>query len=207
MANIKAWLIALAALVAFPGSLHAQQASLKGSKESMALQNSVADKMGLVRVYEDQLESLKEQQVLVQLPEEEFIKVDGRLSGKYRWCLPSTRDFLIELGRDFHDRFGVPLRVTSAVRSIEYQNGLILRNGNAARGDTPDSRSSHLTGATVDITKRGLTQEQLVWLRARLTLHEYMGRAEVTEEFQQPVFHIMVLPSNTSVELTGHLTR
>jgi hypothetical protein len=153
----------------------------------------VADELAQTRLREDELQISKDNGQLVRLPENETVRISPRLPEKYRWCLPATHAFILELGRQFYDRHGTPLQITSAVRTVEYQQVIMQRNANAARGETPERRSPHLTGSTIDIAKGGLTDNQRIWLGARLLLNEEQGRVEATEEFRQAVFHVMVL--------------
>jgi hypothetical protein len=65
------------------------------------------------------------------------------------------------------------------------------KNKNAAPVSGPTS-SSHLGGSTVDITKKGLTKDEIRWMRKALLKLEAQDLVEATEEFRQSVFHIMV---------------
>ena len=55
--------------------------------------------------------------------------------------------------------------------------------------------SSHLTGATLDISKKGMSAKQLEWMRRVLGNLRARGYLYAVEEFQQPTFHIMVYKS------------
>ncbi len=165
---------------------------LQGSPEALARQNKLADLERLPRIREKQIRAFQRSELLVPLPNEQGVTIDYRLSTKYRWCRPKTKDFLIDIGSDFYREFGKKIQVNSAIRTVEYQARLIKRNGNAASNKPGPRESSHLTGATIDIAKRGMSPEQLVWMRDRLANLERRGLIEATEEFQQPVFHIMV---------------
>jgi hypothetical protein len=55
--------------------------------------------------------------------------------------------------------------------------------------------SPHLTGATVDIAKQGLSLRELAWMRAWLLPPQKAGKIDVEEEFQQACFHITVYKS------------
>lgn len=168
-------------------------ASLRGSPESLAIQNQNADEAGLIRIANDtELEYLKGEHVLVPIPAE-AVDVDERMPEKFRFVLPSTRRFLRELGYQFMRTFEKKLVITSAVRTQEYQNLLRTSNGNAAASEYGPSQSSHLTGATIDIGKKGLSLLETEWLRVRLLHFENDGYVEATEEFTQLVFHVMVL--------------
>ena len=108
-----------------------------------------------------------------------------------RYLRPWSKLFLTRLSSQFRARFGKPLRVTSLLRTAEYQRSLQRRNGNAASATGP-KRSSHLTGASLDISKKGLTQRERDWLRRVLNSLRSKGYLYAIEEYKQPVFHIMV---------------
>lgn len=165
---------------------------LQGSPEALARQNELADLEKLPRIRERQIKTFQQSELLVPLPKMMGVIIDYRLSTKYQWCRPWARTFLIDIGSDFHREFGKNIQVNSAVRTVEHQAKLIKRNGNAASNKPGPRESSHLTGATIDIAKRGMSPEQLTWMRDRLMNLERRGLIEATEEFRQPVFHIMV---------------
>ena len=74
---------------------------------------------------------------------------------------------------------------------MEYQKRLQETNGNAAAAEG-DIVSPHLTGATIDIAKQGLSRQELGWMRHWLMPLEAAGKIDVEEEFQQSCFHITV---------------
>jgi len=112
----------------------------------------------------------------------------------YRYLRPWSKTLLERLGRQFHARFHKRLRVTSLVRTVARQMELAERNGNAASATGP-RRSSHLTGATLDISKTNMTGAERQWVRRVLRQLRGGGYLYAVEEFQQPVFHIMVYRS------------
>lgn len=165
---------------------------LRGSPASMERQNAQADRDGLSRLTEKQLEVFKKNQLLVPLPTNKTLIVDDRLPEKYRWCRPCTGKFLNDLGKDYESKFGRPIQINSAVRTVEYQQELRGRNGNAASAKMGPRQSSHLTGAAVDIAKKNMPFAELRWMRSRLMDIEKKKLIEATEEFRQSVFHVMV---------------
>ena len=183
----------------FPTTAFSATASLVGSPESLVKQNKVADLEMLKRIENDRdLEELKKAGIVVPLPLS--AKIDSRLDEKWRYCLQCTSDFLDDLAVDFIDRFGRQFQVNSAVRTIERQ--LEIRRGdknnpeNINAAPTEGQRASpHLTGATIDIAKIGLSSEELDWLRERLLLFEDRDFVEATEEWEQLCFHVMVFNS------------
>jgi hypothetical protein len=89
------------------------------------------------------------------------------------------------------ETFHTPLEVSSAVRTVVYQAHLRRINGNAAPAQG-DIVSPHLTGATIDIAKDGLSRQEIEWMRQWLLPLEAAGKIDVEEEFQQACFHITV---------------
>ena len=168
---------------------------LRGSHESLVRQNERAERDGLLRVKDDvDLEALRRQGSLVALPELTAMRTDGRLPANRRYCRVWTERFLADLARVHYERFHTPLQVNSAVRTIEYQRHLLHINGNAAPAEG-DVASPHLTGAAIDIAKKGLTPSEVAWMRAYLLPLEQSGRIDVEEEFKQSCFHISVYRS------------
>ena len=170
--------------------------SLHGSKKVAKHQNAVADKENLSRIANDaQLKQFIKSGLLVPLQENLFIKIDSRLDTKYCYVRPWTRDFLNNMGMSFGTRFhGKSLQINSAVRTVAKQKQLRQINGNAAPTEGP-TQSSHTTGATVDIAKKDLSEDQLDWLRDYFRNKKEAGKIDVVEEKRQLVFHVMVFKS------------
>jgi len=165
---------------------------LKGSRESLVRQNTRADEDGLTRIEDDDaLAEMRRGGDLVALPVNSGLTVDPRLPANRRYCRSWTADFLADMSRAHFTRFRSPLQVNSAVRTVEYQRHLRGINGNAAPAEG-DIASPHLTGATIDIGKRGMSMAQIGWMRAYLLPLQSKGRIDVEEEFQQACFHITV---------------
>jgi Family of unknown function (DUF5715) len=168
---------------------------LKGSRESLIRQNQRSEADGLERIEDDdQLNELRSQHALVGVPVSMSLRINTDLPVNRRYCRPWTAHFLSDLGRVHYARFHRPLQVNSAVRTVEYQRRLIEVNGNAAPADG-DIASPHLTGATIDIAKKGLSVSEVAWMRAYLLPLQTAGKIDVEEEFYQSCFHITVYKS------------
>lgn len=170
----------------------ASAASLRADSSSQVIQNERADEDHLSRM-EDL--SMTERWVRLELLQ----PVAGKTSHYYlhavpdqnRYLRPWAKLFLMRLSRQFRARFGAPMRVTSLLRTAEYQRALARRNGNAAAAKGP-KRSAHLTGACLDISKKGMSSAQQAWVRRVLSSLRSKGYLYAIEEYQQPVFHILV---------------
>lgn len=163
---------------------------VKGSRESLMRQNEKTDELERIQD-DDQLNDLVQNGALVELPNDTTVDVAGNLPGNRRFCRAWTKTFVSDFARDYYDQFHQPLVVTSAVRTVQVQKKLRRHNHNAADIDG-DLASPHLTGATIDIGKRGMTKKQLEWCRNYLLEKQNTGNVDVEEEFRQRVFHITV---------------
>jgi Family of unknown function (DUF5715) len=171
---------------------------LRGSHESLVRQNQRAEQDGLLRIRDDEdIQNLRRLGSLVALPATGGLRVDEHLPFNRRYCRVWTGHFLSDLGRVHYGRFGTELQVNSAVRTVEYQRHLLRINGNAAPAEG-DVASPHLTGAAVDISKKGLSPSEIAWLRAYLLPLQTAGKIDVEEEFHQACFHISVYKTYTS---------
>jgi hypothetical protein len=117
-----------------------------------------------------------------------------RVVGVPRWrrvARPWTRLFLYQLGQAVHALFGGRLRVRDLTRTEAVQAALGAWNGNAApaRGAVA---STHLTGASVDLSKVEHSDVEIAWLRLVLDRLTERGLVSAIEEFAQPHFHVMV---------------
>ncbi len=165
---------------------------LRGSYESLVRQNEKTQADGLERIEDDNdLRDRIARGMLVSVPVSAALAVNGNLPVNRRYCRPWTAVFLRDLARAHAAAFHRPLEVSSAVRTVAYQKQLEKTNGNATSAEG-DIASPHLTGATIDIAKKGLSRQQIGWMRAWLLPLEEAGKIDVEEEFRQACFHITV---------------
>lgn len=178
-------------------------APLRGSLASLERQNERLEAEGLERIEDEaDLAARIADKLLVPLPASSALVVNPALEENHRYCRPWTAKFLADLARAHEAAFHRPIEVSSAVRTVEYQRRLMRTNGNAAPAEG-DLVSPHLTGATVDIAKKGLTRAEMAWLRKRLMGLEAEGKIDVEEEFRQACFHITVYKSYAPAGTTG----
>ncbi len=165
---------------------------MKGTHEILVHQNQMALSDGLERIQNDsQLADMRRSRLLVDLPDDDSLYPNDALPLNRRYARPWTVRFLHDLARAHYARFGTPLIVTSAARTVEFQRRLVRVNGNAAP-PTGDIASPHLYGQAIDLAKRGMSLTEIIWMRAYLTPVEDDGKIDVEEEFQQACFHISV---------------
>lgn len=169
---------------------------------SQNIQNRQADKDGLSRLRDSEtcraklvdpcydIAGFYGSGLLVSLPDVDGLEVKD-LDSEWQFVRPWTANFLRDLvAYRKKSRLHGDFFITSAVRTIERQLELQGENQNATKAFGPRA-SSHLTGATVDITKRGMSQAEIYWMRQ--TLRPLHGKTiYVVEETLQPCFHIMV---------------
>ena len=165
---------------------------MRGSHEILVHQNRMAVSDGLERIANDrELADMHRLKLLVDLPDDDSIYPNDALPLNRRYARPWTVRFLRDMARAHYTRFGTPLIVTSAVRTVEFQRRLVRVNGNAAP-PTGDIASPHLYGQAIDLAKRGMSLTEITWMRAYLGPVEDQGKIDVEEEFQQACFHISV---------------
>lgn len=170
-------------------------APLRGSMESLIRQNDRTDADNLERIQDDDdLRARIASGALVPVPVSDSLTINGDLPQIRRYCRPWTAKFLKDLSRAHQAAFQRPFEVSSAVRTVEYQMHLMRVNGNAAPA-LGDIASPHLTGATIDIAKHGMSRNELYWMRDRLNALQNEGKIDVEEEFHQACFHITVYKS------------
>jgi hypothetical protein len=168
---------------------------LWGSHESLERQDERLQADGLERIEnESDLSSRIEHHLLVPVPASDALTVNAELPANHRYCRPWTARFLADLARAHQAAFHRPIEVSSAVRTVEYQQHLMRINGNAAPADG-DIFSPHLMGATIDIAKGQMTRDEIAWMRRHLLALQLAGKIDVEEEFEQACFHISVYKS------------
>lgn len=190
---MTAW-IKLGLVFALSGGL-LSAASLRATGESQIIQNQRADGDHLSRMENDTMAARwKRLKLLTPVASKTSTYYLSNIPKSSRYLRPWSKLFLSRLSRQYRTRFGKPLRVTSLLRTAVRQKALRRRNGNAASVTGP-KRSSHLTGASIDISKKDMGRAQRAWMRrVLLSLHE-KGYLYAIEENQQPNFHVMVYRS------------
>ncbi|MGB8770569.1 MAG: DUF5715 family protein [Candidatus Korobacteraceae bacterium] len=162
-----------------------------GSHDLLVQQNEELDRQQLPRIADEgQLIRYEVAQVLVPVTETDALKIAPDLPENRRYCRPWTRDFLQDFSQAYYHQFHSPLQVNSLVRTMEQQQRLRRYNRYAAP-ETGDTASTHLTGVTFDLSRRGLTGEQYGWILAYMLPLKESGMVDPIEE-SQPVLHVVV---------------
>ncbi len=165
---------------------------LRGSRASLLRQNERDDAEGLIRIQDQaQLADLESEGKLVPLPVSIGLRVNPSLPPDRRYCRPWTALFLAALARSHYARFHRPIEIDSAVRTVSFQRHLEMINGNAAPAEG-DLASPHLSGAAIDIGKKGMSFSEIAWMRGWLLPVQTADKIDVEEEFHQACFHIDV---------------
>jgi hypothetical protein len=178
---------------------------LRATSKSQILQNRYADREDLSRMTDAaMIQRFDRGGYLVDVPPKSPYYDLANIPERFRYLRPWSKLFLDRLSRQYYARFGKELRVTSLVRTVKLQARLTRTNGNAADAHGR-RRSSHLTGATLDISKRGMTLAERNWMRRVLHSLKKQSCLYAVEEFSQPAFHIMVYRSYT--QYVARITR
>jgi hypothetical protein len=197
-------LLAAAALWCAAAPARAQRPrELVGKPEKMARQNAVADRHDLTRMSDPAVvRRMAKQGHLVRIPTRGTgYFVDSKLGTGYRhrevlhYARPWVRRFLQREGAHFAKAFkGSSFKVSSLVRTEDYQKQLVRKNVNAAPGRDWRTQSAHLTGAALDVSKRGMSPHQINWMRRHLVSLQRQGWVIAVEEMKTNTFHIFVQP-------------
>lgn len=191
------------ALSTFSTEVRAGNASLRGGISSQKKQNHVANKGSLSRMRDlSDLKKFVRLGLLVPVTNTTSYELGPYLgyldpgnSAWYRYSRPWTKRFLDrELGAG-HRATGHRFKITSLVRTKMYQKKLVKKGANAISGKKWWMQSSHLTGATVDISYKDMSPKAQRWLEKRLLQLERRGLIEATKEHRSLCFHIMIFPS------------
>lgn len=162
---------------------------------SQKIQNQQVEKDGLERLQDDNdLERLKQEKKLVPLPVLFGLEIKD-LDPKWHFCRPWVAQFIKDLVEKFRKEKRFPnkkLFITSAIRTAERQNEIIKKEKNLNAISVEDENPSvHMAGVAIDITKKQMSYEEILWMRKiLLPIHEKV--VYVVEEFRQSCFHIMV---------------
>jgi hypothetical protein len=169
----------------------------KGSHEMLVKQNEIIDTLELPRIADDdELIDVIQNEELVELQQTSALRIASNLKETRRYCKPWTRDFVQDFSQAFYNEFKKPIQVNSAVRTVQQQKKLRRRNRNAGpiEGETA---STHLTGISLDISKRGLTRAQHKWVEEYFLPLKTLGLIDPIEERRQAVFHVVVFDRYT----------
>ena len=170
-----------------------------GSHAMLVRQNEQLNDLELPRIAnDDELITLEMANELVPVADSESLTVAPNLLESRRYCRPWTRSFLQDMSAAFYDEFRHPIVATSLVRTVEQQKKLRRRIRNAGPPDG-ETASTHLTGVTVDILKRGLTKEEHTWIEQYMMPLKQAGLVDPIEERRQPVFHVVVFNTYDTV--------
>lgn len=162
-----------------------------GSHDLLVQQNIELDRLQLPRIAdEEELTRFELLQQLVPVNESAALKIADSLPENRRYCRPWTRDFLENFSQAFYNQFQIPIQVNSLVRTAEQQRHLRRYNRYAAP-EIGETASTHLTGVTVDLSRRGLTKAQYAWVRSYMLPLKEGGMIDPIEE-RQPVLHVVV---------------
>jgi Family of unknown function (DUF5715) len=201
-----AFVTALALLAAPARAWGGDESLLVAKASSQAIQNVRANTYHLSRLRDRAMvRRFHAAGLLVSVPSHARYYYLHAIPAGYRYLRPWAKVFLQRLSQEYYAKFKQRLRVTSLVRTVGLQVQLMHGNPNAARATGP-YRSSHLTGAALDISKRFMDSRSERWMRHVLLDLKRSGYVYAVEEFEEPCFHMMVYPIYRQyvARLTGH---
>lgn len=174
---------------------------------ALEYQNELADKFGLERLQsEEMLEFWIKKKVLVQIPREtktfyvdlNLDKQFAHMEEKFRYVRPQVIKFLEDRAGSYFAEFSKRLKVSETIRTPLYQAFLEGSGVSDANGELEDRRSTHLTGAVVDISKKDMSFREKRWLCNELKILKQKGLIDPINE--RNAFHVLVLPAYLEVK-------
>ncbi|MFA5997485.1 MAG: hypothetical protein WC791_03255 [Candidatus Paceibacterota bacterium] len=186
--------------------------SLYGNSEKLAQENCIADTLGLIRYRDlDEIIAADDGVNLVSV-DAPFVGMNKAVPHERHVARPCTRDYLYEIAQYYREiSGGKKLRVASLVRSRVDQDRLsgvkkfyrrvrgrlkMMLSKKRSFADCSSSAvcSTHLTGAAIDISLRGVSKKERALLSERLLRDREAGRILVIHERVGKHFHVFVLP-------------
>jgi|GEM_PF-6195131 len=183
---------------------------VKGPDGPLAIQNRIADNLGMLRIREDWMIPMLvvSGRMIPIKSKSQLLTVDARLEDRYRYASPETAHYIEALPGRLP---GVRLMVTSLVRSEEYQKFLATKWIKNAKGKrvynkkfAPNAAlcekngtahcSIHITGFGFDLSTRGLKRSQILRIGMLFDKDQAAGRINAIYEPHQNHFHIFVIP-------------
>ncbi len=169
--------LALVLLTSAASALSAQSAALRGSREKMVRQSSIADssEYPLLQTAED-VEQYAQLGVLVVVEPTADLQL-AKVS--FAVTRPEVRTFVRRLARQYHDACGQPLVVTSLTRPLDEQP------------NNASELSVHPAGMAVDIrppSRRSCRR----WLERKLLSLQDEGVLDATRERKPAHYHVAV---------------
>lgn len=180
--------IAILALASFTVTTALEAQTLKGSRESMARQNSEAVRYGytFARNAQSVNNFVKEGQLIRISPDQDLELHDV----SYPYARPAVKTFVDRLSNQYHVACGEKLTVTSLTRPIDKQPS------NAS------SESVHPTGMAVDLRIPAVGKCR-TWLEKTLLSLESAGVLDVTRERHPAHYHVAVFTQTYESYITG----
>lgn len=108
---------------------------------------------------------------------------------------PTAKTILEQVAAAYQKKFDRPLRVTSMVRSMEYQIEMNLFNANSFKVRGEGSLPPHTTGFTFDLARTHMPAEEQNFVMEELAKLERDGKVDALIEYGvDPCFHVFVYP-------------
>jgi pSer/pThr/pTyr-binding forkhead associated (FHA) protein len=110
-----------------------------------------------------------------------------------RMFTPRAFPVLEKLAKNYHQKFGRPLRVTSLSRSMEYQISLNKTNPNSFTVRGEGSLPPHTSGCAFDLARKHMTAEEQNFVMAELAQMEQQGILDALREGNlNACFHVFI---------------
>ncbi|MDQ3089756.1 MAG: DUF5715 family protein [bacterium] len=164
-------------------------------KPRLSAQNALANREGLTRVNNlADIRKLAAQKILIPIPNNNPNFVVKGIPEARQYCLPWALELMSDLGKFIRSDFGKVPTLSSCVRDVNAQQALRKRQKGAAPASGPQA-TSHLTGATLDISTHGYSRKERAKITKALRKLRSIGAVMFLDEGNH--WHVMVSKSYT----------
>jgi len=106
-----------------------------------------------------------------------------------------SRKLFEEFCNAYYQQFKVPLRVTSLLRSMDYQISLNKTNSNSFKVSGKGSLPPHTSGCAFDVSRKNLTRDEQNWMMQYLATQERNKKLDSLREGNaNACFHSFIYP-------------
>jgi hypothetical protein len=190
-----------------PSAATFSERPLLGWRGRVRLENGLANVFGLPQIADNsELQRFISEAKLLRVEQSAGFTIDPKLDSRFHFLRPQALGCLkIALAAGFFEEFRVPFKVTSLVRTKEYHDAKVhAKRISSANCESEETCSLHVRGIAFDISRKGLSEKQLQWLRRKLVdlYKETHGAVRATEERSGRLnnFHVVVYPNFSSAQ-------
>lgn len=177
-----------------PPAIGLENNPLRGTIESMRYQNAMLDALGIARVKtEKDIAALWSAGRLERVPSSgSGYYIYPRVGPGIRFLTPAANRYLRCSAQSYHLRFDKRLKITTLCRTAARQSQLRRTGASFADSEPGERQSAHMACAAFDISLRGMSDGEILFLTELFVYDRALGKIEATLELRSRNFHVTV---------------